>query len=98
MASLPLLFFEREKTHTNITNHERKSTKKFLISTDIVYNKQTIKMTTTTTTTTTTKRTYSNPLVRIGNWREDEALELVGFIYLVSSRHIALLVLVVVVL
>ena len=25
----------------------------------------------------TTKRTYSNPIVRIGNWREDEALELV---------------------
>ena len=89
MASLPLLF-SSEKTHTNITNHERKSTKKFLISTDIVYNKQTIKMTTTTTT--TTKRTYSNPLVRIGNWREDEALELVGGVfYLVSSRHRALI-------
>ena len=36
-------------------------------------------MTTTTTTETTTfnKRTYSSSAVRIGNWREDEALELV---------------------
>ena len=35
-------------------------------------------MTTTTTETTTfNKRTYSSSAVRIGNWREDEALELV---------------------
>jgi len=73
-----VFFFFLQKVNKKSSSHPR--------STDILYNKQTIKMTTTTT-----KRTYSNPLVRIGNWREDEALELVGGVfYLVSSRHRAL--------
>ena len=38
-------------------------------------------MTTTTETTTFNKRTYSSSAVRIGNWREDEALELVRYDY-----------------
>jgi len=72
-----VFFFFLQKVNKKSSSHPR--------STDILYNKQTIKMTT------TTKRTYSNPLVRIGNWREDEALELVGGVfYLVSSRHRAL--------